>query len=154
MIMEASEQHLIDTLQELTQFVNDGRTGYEHAAKETTNPQHQQLYQSLSEQRAEFAQELNQVIQDYGGHAQTSTTAKGKIYRQWMDLKAAITSKDDASIIGSNLHGEEWAQKAFQQALSQPDLPDHLRQIIQRQQLASEQTYQTLKQMKEAIQES
>lgn len=152
--MEASEQNLIDTLQELTQFVNDGRAGYEQAAKESTNPQHQQLYQSLSDQRAEFARELNQAIQEHGGQAQTHTTAKGKIYRQWMDLKAAVTSKDEVSIISSNLHGEEWAQKAYAQALAQSDLPDPLRQLIQRQKLASEQTFQTLKQMKEGILES
>ncbi len=145
--MESIEQNLIDTLQELTQFVNDGRAGYEQAAKETNNPQFKQLYQSLSGQRAEFAQELNQIIQNHGGEAQTSTTAKGKIYRQWIDAKAAFTNKDEASIIGSNLHGEEWAQKAYQHALQQPNLPQPVRQVIERQKLSSEQAYQTLNQL-------
>lgn len=148
--METTDQKIIAVLQELTQFVNDGREGYEHAAKETTQPPLKQLYQTLAGQRAEFAQELNQIIKNHGGEAETSTTTKGKIFRQWMDAKAAFTNHDEASILGSNLHGEEWAQKAYHDALQQPDLPQPIRQLVERQKQASEQACQTLQKLKDA----
>ncbi|PSR55420.1 aldehyde dehydrogenase [Adhaeribacter arboris] len=148
--METAEQKIVSTLQELTQFINDGHKGYEHAAKETTNPQLRQLYQTLAGQRAEFAQELNEIIKNHGGTAQTSTTTKGKIFRQWIDAKAALTNRDDNNILSSNLYGEEWAQKAYNNALQQPDLPQPIRQLVERQKLALEQTYQTLQKLKDA----
>lgn len=148
--METPDHKIVTTLQELTQFVNDGRKGYEHAAKDSTNPQLKQLYQTLAGQRAEFAEELNEIIKNHGGTAETSTTTKGKLFRQWMDAKATFTNRDENSILGSNLHGEEWAQKAYQDALQQPDLPQPTRQLIERQKQASEQAYQTLLKLQDA----
>ncbi len=147
--METTDQKIVGILQELTQFINDGHKGYEHAAKETTNAQLRQLYQTLVGQRAEFAQQLNEIIKNHGGTAETSTTTKGKIFRQWTDAKAALTNLDDNSILDSTLFGEEWAQKAYDNALQQPDLPQPIRQLVERQKQALEQTYQTLQKVRD-----
>jgi uncharacterized protein (TIGR02284 family) len=140
---------VVEVLQELTEFVNDGREGYLHAAKESKNMQNQAFYEKLSKQRSAFADELNQVIRAQGGEAETSTTIKGKIYRQWMDLKATLTGSDENAIIGSNIHGEEWAQKAYKDALDNEELPENVKQLVQKQMTASQQALEELKQMKE-----
>src|SRR5688572_32360706 len=93
----------------------------------------QAIYEKLSNQQSAFADELNQVIRAQGSEAEKSTTIKGKIYRQWMDLKATLTGSDESAIIGSNIHGEEWAQKAYKDALDHDELPENVRQIIQKQ---------------------
>ncbi len=148
--METTDDKIVSILQELTQFINDGHKGYEHAAKETTNPQLRQLYQTLAGQRAEFAQQLNEIIKNHGGTPETSTTTKGKIFRQWSDAKAALTNHDDNSILDSTLFGEEWAQKAYNNALQDPDLPQPIHQLVERQKKAIEQTYQTLQKIRDA----
>lgn len=149
--MATQSENIVDSLKELTEFVNDGVTGYERAAKETKNPQFESFYQDLVQQRRSFANELNALIGRFGGTAETDTTLKGKFFRQWMDIKAAFTGSDERAILDSNLYGEEWAQKAFNDALENPDLPTDVRQLLERQRQLSIEAYRRQEQMKAAM---
>jgi uncharacterized protein (TIGR02284 family) len=142
------KEDVVNVLKELTEFVNDGREGYEKAAKETENGQYETFYRTLALQRAKFAQELNQFILTYGGKLETDTTLKGKLYRQWMDVKAAFTGRDEIAIISSNIYGEEWAQKAYNDALENDNLPQDVRLAVELQRLASQEAHKQLNQMK------
>ena len=148
--MEKLGNSIVETLTELTQFVNDGREGYERAAKESKNPETEKLYRMLSSQRAEFGSELNTLIRSHGADPEFDTTTKGKFYRGWMDFKATLTGNNEESILNSNIYGEEWAQKAYKEALDNPDLPASIRSVVQRQKQASDTAYQQLLQLKKA----
>jgi uncharacterized protein (TIGR02284 family) len=144
--MASYNENVVDVLRELTEFVNDGKEGYEKAAEESENSQYEALYRELAVQRANFAQELNRLISQYGG--KTETTLKGKLYRQWMDVKAAIAGRDEDAIIDSNIYGEEWALKAYNDALEDTTLPAEVRQVIERQRGESQDAYAQLNQLK------
>jgi uncharacterized protein (TIGR02284 family) len=150
--MESYNEKVVDVLRELTEFVNDGKEGYERAADESKNSEYKAFYRNLALQRANFSQELNQLISQYGGETETDTTLKGKLYRQWMDVKAAFTGRDEEAIIGSNIYGEEWAQKAYNDALADSHLPSEIRLVIERQRQASQEAYAQLNQMKGGFQ--
>ncbi len=139
----------MEVLTELNQFVHDGLEGYERAAKESTDSLRQDVYRRFSQQRLAFANELNQVIQQHGGSPERDTTAKGKLYRQWMDFKATITGSNEEAILGSCIYGEEWAQKAYRDALDH-ELPAEVRGIILRQREASTDVLTHLHQLREA----
>ncbi|WP_262923054.1 PA2169 family four-helix-bundle protein [Hymenobacter cellulosilyticus] len=98
-------------------------------------------------QSQQFANELNGFLRQQGGGRQDSTTVKGKFYRAWMDAKAAITGADEKAILGSNIYGEEWAIKAYEDALSDNTLRGAVRQAVERQYQHSKQTYNRLKSM-------
>ncbi len=147
--MASTSENIVDTLQELTEFVNDRIEGYERALKESKNAEFQAYYRKLSSQSADFANELNSYIRSYGGDPEKSTTIKGKFYRQWMDVKAAFTGADENAIIGSNIYGEEWALKAYDDALNSGTLPPEIRQAVDKQKAASLQAYNELSRMKE-----
>jgi uncharacterized protein (TIGR02284 family) len=136
-----------DTLNELLYFVNDRIEGYQRAADESTDPELSGYYKQLVSQSQLFANELNTALREQGGDQQTSTTLKGKLYRSWMDVKAAITGRDEKSILGSNVYGEEWAIKAYQDALSDGTLKGSLRLAVERQYTISQKTYERLKQL-------
>jgi uncharacterized protein (TIGR02284 family) len=146
--MASTSENIVDTLQELTEFVNDRIEGYERAVKESTNPEFQAYYRKLASQSTDFSNELNTFIRSYGGDMERDTTLKGKFYRQWMDLKATFTGRDEEAIIGSNIYGEEWAIKAYRDALDNGNLPPEIRQVVERQYQASLETYNQLKNMK------
>jgi uncharacterized protein (TIGR02284 family) len=146
--MKTLDKHIVSTLQELTQFVNDAQATYEQATKETQAPPLQRLYRLLLSQRAEFASELNLIIQNHHGEAETGTTDKGQLYRQWLDFKAGCQTDKETTLIDLNLYGEEWTQKAYQEALGKDGLPQSLRQILERQRQACQQTYQQLLRLK------
>ena len=135
-----------DTLHELLLFVNDRIEGYKLATTESQDAQLRSYYQQLVSQSQQFAHELNDHLRQQNGGRETGTTFKGKLYRQWMDAKAALTGHDEQAILGSNVYGEEWAIKAFKDALAANTLTGSLRQVVERQYAQSRKTYQELKQ--------
>lgn len=146
-----NNERVVDVLQELNQFVNDRIQGYEHAAKLTKDPAHQSYYKDLVNQSREFSNEINRTISSVGGSTQSSTTAKGKIFRGWMDVKTTVTGSDEEDLIKSNLYGEEWAQKAYNDALEhKSELPENVVQMVEKQKQASLTTCERLRQMEKA----
>ena len=144
----AENPKLADTLNELALFVNDRIEGYRTAAHETSDPQNKSYYQELVQQSEQFVNEINGFARAAGGDAESSTTLKGKFYRGFMDAKAILTSRDEKSILNSNIYGEEWAIKAYTEALASPDLAGPARQAVERQHQASQQTLRKLQKLK------
>lgn len=142
-----SGSNITGTLNELTEFVNDRIEGYQTAATDTKDAQRKAYYQELAGQSQQFAEELNGFANTYGGKAEEGTTLKGKLYRGWMDVKSTFTGKDEQAILNANVYGEEWALKAYKDALDSGDLPQPVRQAVERQYQASQQTYARLKSM-------
>lgn len=134
--MKKSEKDITSTLQQLTQFVNDAQITYEKAVKETGRPPLQRLYRLLLSQRAEHAMELNQIIESHHGQAETGTSEVGQLYRQWLDFKADYNKSKEKNLVDLTLFGEEWIQKAYQEALEEETLPLATRQVLERQRLA------------------
>jgi uncharacterized protein (TIGR02284 family) len=140
--------NLVDTLHELALFVNDRIEGYKTAAKETKDPENKAYYEQLVQQSEQFVDQINDFARKAGGTPEDSTTLKGKFYRGFMDAKALVTARDESSILGSNIYGEEWAIKAYVEALASPELTGAARQAIERQHKASQETHRKLKQLK------
>jgi len=140
--------NLVDTLNELALFINDRIEGYKTAAKESKDPQNQKYYQQLVQQSEQYVSEINGFARSAGGDAESSTTLKGKFYRGFMDAKALVTNRDEASILDSNIYGEEWALKAYREALEHDELTGPARQAVERQFKTAQQTYEELKRMK------
>lgn len=136
-----------DTLHELLLFVNDRVEGYKRAVDESKDAELTGYYKQLVSQSQQFANQLNQYLRQKGGGRETSTTLKGKLYRRWMDTKAAVTGNDEKAILGSNVYGEEWAIKAYKEALASDSLTGQLRQEVERQYEQSQQTYDKLKKL-------
>ena len=135
------------TLHELLLFVNDRIEGYRHAVEESQDTQLRGYYQQLVSQSQQFANQLNAYLSQQGEQRETATTLKGKFYRGWMDAKAALTGHDEKAILGSNVYGEEWALKAYKDALSDRSLAGSLRRAVEHQYATAQRTYQELKRL-------
>jgi uncharacterized protein (TIGR02284 family) len=150
--MQNRSEKTVDVLQELNQFVNDRIEGYKRAAEDTKDPAHQSYYKDLVNQSTQFSNEINRTISSYDGEPQNSTTAKGKLFRGWMDVKSTVTGKDEEAIIESNLYGEEWAQKAYNDALDhRSELPENVVQLVEKQKQSSLATCERLRRMKDSV---
>jgi uncharacterized protein (TIGR02284 family) len=144
----ASNDKVVSALRELALFVKDGNLGYKKAADETRDAQLKAFCLRQSVQRGEFLGELNGLITSYGGDPEHDSTVKGKIYRQFMDVKAGLTGSDDVSIINSCIFGEEWAIKAIHDCLDE-ELPSDVRSSVERQHTVCHTALTELKAMKE-----
>jgi uncharacterized protein (TIGR02284 family) len=144
---KAKKADQASTLNELLYFVNDRIAGYERAVAESEDNQLRGYYKQLVSQSQLFANELNNYLRKQNGGRQTSTTLKGKVYRALMDAKAAVTGSDEKTILGSNIYGEEWAIKAYQDALDDKTLTGAMRLAVERQYNLSQKTYKELQKL-------
>jgi len=73
------------------------------------------------------------------------TTTSGKIYRAWMDIKAAFTGKDRQTVLNNCEFGEDAAQKAYRDAEKSEDLLPNARMLITNQKLELKSSHDKVK---------
>ncbi len=134
-------------MRKLLHFVNDRVEGYKKAVQESQDPQQRGYYQHLVSESQRFTSELNDQLRRLGGGQEISTTLKGKLYRRFMAAAAVFTGHDEETGLASNIYGEQWALKAYEEALNSHNLVGPARQLVTRQYAQSQKTYQELKQM-------
>ena len=131
-----NQEELVEVLNDLIRINNDRIVGYERASKESKNIDVDLIatFNKMADQSRKYKAELVQQVSRLGGDAASDTTVSGKVYRVWMDLKAAITGKDRESILGSCEYGEDVAQRAYEAALeSDAYMSTEVRQMISSQ---------------------
>lgn len=146
--MASSSENTTDVLKELKNFVQDRKQEYQNATNDSDNPLFKQVYQKLVAQQATFADELTEVIGQAGSELAAGSSESGEYYRQWMEKKATFISRDEQSIVEFNIDGEEWAQKAYTNALENHALPQPVREVVEKQREISLQTLTQLNGMK------
>ena len=134
--MKTSNEHTTEVLNDLIEINNDRIVGYEKAIDELKDEDAdlKTLFHRYTQDSKQYANELTHEITRLGGDPADGTTNSGKIYRVWMDLKAAITGKDRQTILDNCEFGEDAAQKAYDLALNaDAEIEPSLRDLIVRQ---------------------
>jgi uncharacterized protein (TIGR02284 family) len=117
------DEKQINVLNSLIEINNDRMEGYERASKETEETDLKQLFSQLIQTSHKCRTELVNEVLKGGGHPIEGTTATGKVFRAWMDIKAALTGKDRKTILNSCEFGEDAAIETYEMAL-QNDIAD------------------------------
>jgi len=134
--METLNAEVKEILNDLVAINNDRIVGYERAMKELSDEDAdlKPLFLSMIDESREAKMELVTELQVYKGEADEGTTASGKIYRAWMDVKALFTGHDRHTVLANCEYGEDAAQKAYTSAQESEHLPAYLRDMIYDQQ--------------------
>ncbi|MBE9465480.1 PA2169 family four-helix-bundle protein [Dyadobacter subterraneus] len=120
----ANDKEIISDLKGLVNILNDGKEGYESAAETTDNPELKALFAKYSAQRAVYAQELKSHIATHGGESTNEEGGVlGALHRTWIDIKQALSSKEDTAILEAVSTGEKAALEKFDTALG--DYEEH-----------------------------
>lgn len=126
-------EKLTSILNDLIRINHDRVVGYEKAVEELKDGDEdlKTLFHRYIMESRQYAQELTTEVSRLGGDAADGTTNSGKIWRVWMDLKAAIAGKDRKAILENCEFGEDAAQKAYDLALNADvELEPSLRDLI------------------------
>jgi uncharacterized protein (TIGR02284 family) len=108
------------------------------------------LFQRYVTESRQYGQELTQEVSRLGGDPADGTTNSGKIYRVWMDLKAAITGHDRQTVLNNCEFGEDAAQKAYDTALnSDVEIEPSIRDLIVRQKAALKSGHDEIKRLRD-----
>lgn len=122
----------ISTLNDLIETSKDGEKGFAKAAEETKNSELKMLFGQASTRCAESARELQEHVRRLGGDPEKTGSAMGAMHRGWLDVKAAVTGRDDKGILNECERGEDAAKARYAKALRE-DLPADIRTVVERQ---------------------
>ena len=130
-----NNQKVAEVLNDLIQINNDRVTGYERALKELKDGDTdlKGIFTGYIDQSRNLRNALGTEVQTLGVKMDDSTTASGKIYRAWMDVKTLFTGNDRQTVLNNCEYGEDAAQKAYKEALKTDNLPAYLFALINRQ---------------------
>lgn len=121
-----------DTLNGLLETLRDGENGFRSASDASDDAELKRLFQSLSAQRAEFASELEAELLRLGKNPSERGHITGALHRGWINIKAAVTGRDEGAIVSEAERGEDVAVKNFREAL-QKGLPAAVQKVVERQ---------------------
>ena len=122
----------ISTLNDLIETCKDGANGFREAAEAVTRPDAKALFTSRVPIIEQAAAELQAEVRRLGGDPENTGSVAAAVHRRWIDLKAAVTGRDEAAILTECERGEELAVKNYEDALK-ADLPAEVRAIVEAQ---------------------
>jgi uncharacterized protein (TIGR02284 family) len=148
-----SNDDVISTLNELIETCKDGQEGFKQAAEGVQRSDLKSLFFEFSQQRAHFAGELQSIVQSLGGDPETSGSTAGALHRGWINLKSAVTGKDEKAILNECERGEDSAKNTYKDALDEP-LPASVTEIVQNQYSSILQAHDRVKMLRDSYEET
>lgn len=131
---------------------NDRYEGYKKAADEIKDADLKSMFTEFSNQSRQFAAELKKFVPESKDAAGHETKNSGKLYRIWMDFRAAVSDHDHKAILSSCEFGEDAAKKTYEDAIEHSgDLPAGARETIRKQRADLQKAHDTVKSMRDAI---
>ena len=122
----------ITTLNTLTTTLIDSVNGYRDAAQNAEGTRFQELFRRNADERSRIVEELRAEISRLGGNAPDDGSFLGATHQRFLDLKAAVTGRDDKAIINEVERGEDYLKEKFEAALNATDVAPETRSIIER----------------------
>lgn len=127
-----SNDDVISTLNGLIETCKDGQNGFKEAAEGVERSDLKSLFYEFGQQRAQFAGELQTLVQTLGGDPENSGSFAATLHRGWIDIKSAVTGKDEGAILNECERGEDSAKKMYKKALEQ-NLPANVQETVRTQ---------------------
>ena len=140
---------VIDVLNDLIENAKDGQYGFATSAERVKSPQLRETLQRRSQDCERAASELQSLVVQCGGKPADSGTALGAMHRGWVSLKDAVTTSDRA-ILEECERGEDTALARYRKALKQ-DLPESIRQVVQRQADGAQRNHDQIKSLRDSV---
>ena len=128
----ADRQDEVSTLNTLIATLIDSITGYEDAASNSEGGRFQQLFRERASERQRAVEDLRGEVRRLSGNPEDDGSFLGKTHQRFLDLKAAVTGRDDQAIINEVERGEDYLKEKFETALKAVDLTPESRDVIDR----------------------
>jgi uncharacterized protein (TIGR02284 family) len=144
-----SNDDVISTLNSLIETCKDGQYGFKEAAEGVERSDLKSLFYEFSQQRAEFAGVLQGLVRTLGGDAEDSGSVSGAVHRSWIDIKAAVTGRDEEAILNECERGEDYAKDAYRSAIEM-NLPSNVKDVLTQQAQAVQAAHNRVKMLRDA----
>src|SRR6478752_2984695 len=122
----------ISTLNSLISTTIDSINGYEDSAENIDNERFREIFRQRANERQEIVEQLRGEVRRLGGNPEDDGSFLGKTHQRFEDLKAAITGRDEKSIVNEVERGEDYLKEKWQAALQSGDLNGEAHDLIER----------------------
>jgi uncharacterized protein (TIGR02284 family) len=123
---------IVSVLNDLIETCEDGVKGFRDAAEAIGNPRAKEVFHTRNEYIERAESDLKAAVRRLGGDPEDRGSVTGAMHRGWMNLKAAVTGKDDEAIIAECERGENAAVERYEDALEK-ELPEDIRLLVDKQ---------------------
>lgn len=140
-----------EILNDLVQINNDRIEGYEKAIDnlKAEDQDLKSLFISMIDESRKYKMALANELNVLKSDTDTGTTASGKLYRAWMDVKAVFTGHDRKTVLENCEFGEDAAQKAYKMAIDDEDLSANLKEMIREQKTKLKESHDQIKHLRD-----
>jgi uncharacterized protein (TIGR02284 family) len=121
----------ISVLNSLTKTTLDSMKGFEDAAKDAEATQFATVFAEFARDRSQVASSLQAEVRRLGGEPQESSSFLAAAHRTFMDLKQALTGRDEKAIVEEVERGEDFIKEKFEEALDYDDLSPSAREVVE-----------------------
>ena len=142
---------VIETLNDLILINNDRIAGYEKTYDETKEIESdlRALFKKFADESRANVADLTQEVTSFGGDPATGTMLSGKLYRVWMDVRAAFSTDNRMAVLQNAEAGEDAAQKAYEEALKSETLSGDVREMISNQKISLKGAHDNIKRQRD-----
>lgn len=140
---------VIAILNDLIATSEDGVVGYRTAAAAIGNPEAKNLLTERARRIEQSKVELSDLVRHLGGAPAEHGHVAAGLHRGWINLKAAISGKNDDTILVEVERGEQNAVKHYRDALN-ADLPPEVRMVVESQARGAEMNLTRIESLLEA----
>ena len=119
-------------LNTLLATLTDSINGYRDSAENIENGRLKQLFLECAEDRSRVAEDLRAEVRRLGADPNNEGSFAGKTHQVFLDLKAAVTGRDDKAIINEVERGEDYLKEKFETALQSDKLTGETRAVVER----------------------
>ena len=123
--------HDIRTLNGLIATTIDSVDGYRTSAQDVENPRFAELFTARASERSSVAEQLRAEVKRLGGNPEDDGTLLAAGHRAFVNLKAAVTSRDDQAIVSEVERGEDHIKAKYEEALKDDTLSPASRSLVE-----------------------
>lgn len=130
---EQSHEDLVNSLQELLEKNYDAEKGFKNAMENSENPRLKQFLKTQALQKNKFATELDFLIRSLNEDPKEKGSTTGDLHRTWMDIKTALSSNKDESVLEECIRGEKASKEEYEDKLDNKLLPPEISEVLRNQ---------------------
>lgn len=147
-------EKIVTQLNDLVEINNDRIQGYERAIAENEDEELDYLFITMASHSKTNKADLAREISLLGGIPTEGTKTSGKLFRMWMDIKAALTGKNKEEILLSCEFGETAAIDTYDTVIEDKAavLTEQLHTLIESQKKGIQGDYERIKSLRKPIQ--
>jgi uncharacterized protein (TIGR02284 family) len=122
----------VSQLEKLIETCKDGEYGFRTCAEHVKSTDLKDIFLRRAEDCQRGASELQQIVVQLGGKADTGSTVTGALHRGWVSVVGVLSGKSDGAILDECERGEDAAMERYRDAIK-ANLPSDVMAVVQRQ---------------------